>query len=1003
MKKDQALLLLTLLALSTPTAWGQGAMTRTGGAVSLPSTCTPSRANAAADTIIVNNVYYICTATNTWTSVRGLEADNTWTNNMRFAGPDPWADITAFGARALGGAPTGRVTCTNGSNHITALSNLSWGQNYGFMVNDGITIWGCGPSVMVTAATGISVMPSGTWGLAGTESPLTVATGSTSYSYSVITRDIYGGLSAASTPVTMSSGLASLGKQTATIRTLSKTNDKITVVTAAPSPLVVGDLIELEPTTNQEMGGWYNVAQVDSSTQFELFTTETDTRAQGSMIGDSTGSSGGGTVVFYRSNYLRWTPVKGAWEYYVCAKRTGLGDTNYHLIGVTKPTGISNGYVDAAFEDYGSPYMDLQNYPPYVQTVAEAAFNNKATNIAKHITSNAVCTASSPLNDPLSTWILSSPDNGTTLVLNGAAMQTIVSPGTGVIMDGGVAIRRALATAAYVYPNFLGSGIYIPPSISAFTINSYVAVPNNVTIWQSGKLTLNETMSLGVGVNWYGDWSSQGNPQFGLSSGASINSVYANPTLYLKGTGSNLRMLNVSSSAANGSVGVFDDSGTSTYDLDNFSTGGASTDYLGMTYVTRPSGSIQMHFFNKTSFLSGPDQVNDKSWTPSFWVNPPQDFANGSVEITMKNTSWNRRGFAAGGGGVSSAGITGTSGDGLGLLTSDFSYQQGGILPYFVLINAVAPYQQLTINDSSQDTTGQPLEAAFIVNPQSGILGPRISVHNPAGNGNPLFGGLRPSFADIDMANFANAKSIPNRDFLYKTSGNMYAVTSPYQLSAPGVGSIYAIGLPMHGSGGYSWWFDLQAPTDVTATAAGGGSIPAGTYVYAVSATGADGAETIVSMPSSSVTTGGGNRTVNLTWTGAVGSYTYNVFRCKTTATCLTTDGIINQGGGSAWKKVVAHTSGTSYSDTSAAPQSTTLAQATGTGSTIMNGTGLYSSLFQAPPITVSQLPVAAVGNAGQVRRVTDSTAITTEGQTCVGGSTHAALVFSNGTVWKCF
>jgi len=48
------------------------------------------------------------------------------------------------------------------------------------------------------------------------------------------------------------------------------------------------------------------------------------------------------------------------------------------------------------------------------------------------------------------------------------------------------------------------------------------------------------------------------------------------------------------------------------------------------------------------------------------------------------------------------------------------------------------------------------------VNPQAGILGPRISVHNPAGNGNPLFGGLRPSFADIDMANFANAKSIPN-------------------------------------------------------------------------------------------------------------------------------------------------------------------------------------------------------------------------------------------------
>ena len=75
----------------------------------------------------------------------------------------------------------------------------------------------------------------------------------------------------------------------------------------------------------------------------------------------------------------------------------------------------------------------------------------------------------------------------------------------------------------------------------------------------------------------------------------------------------------------------------------------------------------------------------------------------------------------------------------------------------------------------------------------------------------------------------------------------------------------------------------------------------------------------------------------------------------------------------------------------------------TGTGSTILNGAGAYAPFFQAPPITVSQLPAASAGNAGQMRRVTDSTAITAEGQPCAGKGSAAALAFSDGKVWKCF
>jgi len=51
---------------------------------------------------------------------------------------------------------------------------------------------------------------------------------------------------------------------------------------------------------------------------------------------------------------------------------------------------------------------------------------------------------------------------------------------------------------------------------------------------------------------------------------------------------------------------------------------------------------------------------------------------------------------------------------------------------------------------------------------------------------------------------------------------------------------------------------------------------------------------------------------------------------------------------------------------------------------------------------TVGSLPSAS-SNPGVIMYVTDSTAISSEGQTCVGSSSNKALAFSNGIVWKCF
>ena len=139
-----------------------------------------------------------------------------------------------------------------------------------------------------------------------------------------------------------------------------------------------------------------------------------------------------------------------------------------------------------------------------------------------------------------------------------------------------------------------------------------------------------------------------------------------------------------------------------------------------------------------------------------------------------------------------------------------------------------------------------------------------------------------------------------------------------------------------------------------------------------------------------------------LTWNAPSGAYSYNVWRCNASNRCIGPDGSISLDPGP-WLRVALHVTGTSYSDSIAAPARNFPPQVTGTGSTIFNGTGAYAPFFQAPPITVSQLPTASAGNAGQMRRVTDSTAITGEGQKCEGGGSGAALAFSNGTLWKCF
>jgi hypothetical protein len=913
MRMALAFVLLLLSALAAPAASGQDAMTTIRFAPSLP---VPQR---------------------------GLTNPSSGTNC--FKGPIPFADVTCWGARPIhfsGTVPQTKASC-NGTNRV-ALDSAA-----GFQVGDGITIYGCGGKNKMETPSAPIVTPSEAAGETGTGWVVNSPTGRSRYSYIIVARDKYGAITKPSPPTTISKGLATLGLQRVNITSLTRSNDKVKAVTAT-NQLVALAAVQIESTASRGFNGFYSVAKIDSGMQFELFGTPIDTQAQGWQVGDVVTVGSGGSVAYYLGNHLSWTAIKGAWEYYVCAERPG--DAHFHLIGVTKPTGPSSGYQDVQFDDWGSPYMDLQTYPPYIQTAAEAAFNNNPTNMAAQATSNAICTAGAATDDPLTTIITGI--NGSTVTVANAAAQTVAS--TTAIFDDGPTILAAAKSVSLNIGGF-GGTIYIPPGTTypnvGYEINSYTVIPSGLTVWQAGSLVINETVEVDNGVNWLGDWGNGGTPQFGFNNGVGTETIYANPMIYINGYANTFRRLGLYTTAPNGGTLIVGDNINGTnFSHVNFITGngGAATDYLSTAFVLRDtSGTIDNSLFDTVLFYSGPDQVSDKSWSPLFLIVPSQNGSGGGqnsvYSLTIRNSYWNRRGMAMfdqGGGGV---------------FEFDNLYRQGGITPLFMLEmdNVCTSCGNFIFTNEAQDTEGEPVIAGLYLEAPSDVpMDYNVYFNNVSGSGpnGSLISGERPVGLKIDGFNYFNALINPNRDAVLDGTVSNFTY-APYAASGsyvPIQGGLETIAQAVHIPSGHSFFFDLQPPTSISGTAAAGGSVPAGGWFYAVNATGADGGETILSAPSSPVRTAlGVNQTVNLTWTPAIGAYSYNIYRC-TGASCLTSNGTASNG--VLWYRVAQHVVGLSYSDTAASPSKVTIPQVGGTGATIASKNGVYAPVAQAGTIS---------------------------------------------------
>jgi hypothetical protein len=947
-----AFALLLLAALAAPTARGQGATTKFRSAASLPATCSAGDDNSAADTIIVGGLYYACTATNTWTKYDPPSqpgSANPSSGNECSRGSIPFADVTCWGARPIyfsGTAPRTGASC-NGTNKVAVESPA------GFQVGDGITIYRCGATNKMGTPAAPAVTPSEAAGETGTGWVVNSPTGNSPYSYVIVARDKFGAVTAPGPATTIKTGQNKLGLQRDSIQSLTRSNDKVTVVTTAANKLVYDAVTEIESTLSHGFNGWFSIGHIDSPTQFELFATPVDSRAQGWQTKDVTSVGAGGTLAYYLGNHLKWDALPGAWEYYVCAERPG--DTHFHLIGVTKPQGITSGYQDVQFDDWGSPYMDSQTYPPYVEILTGP--NPDVPN-----SHDAIC-AGSATNDPLTTTITNI--TGNTITTASPAAQTIEK--TMAIFDDGPTILNAMNSIAYHHSgpggdSTLGGAVYIPPGKiypnTTYPINSFLQVPAGLTIWQSGHLLLNETLAIAHSVNWFGDWGNIGAPQFGYNSGAPVDVKYASPGIDVYGAGNSFRSLNLNDLDANGGVLVVGENlNGSNFDRVNFVTGnnGGPTDYLSTAIILRDtSGTIDDVHFDKVLFYSGPDQVSDKSWTPLFWIAPGQDGKGGAqgiyFDITMDNSSWNRRGIA-----LSDQGGGGT------FIFNRF-YRQGGITPVFSfqLQAFCTSCTNFIFNDEAQDTEGQPVIATLYTSPNvDNAIGYSVDFSTVGGSGgnSPLISGMRPAMFKLDPYPYMNNIGIPNRDAVVNGSGIQFTY-APYATasSAPTNGGLYSIMEAAHIPSGHSFFFDLMPPTRVTATPANGGSVPAGTWYYAVNSTGADGGESILSKPSAGAVTSSGTQAVNVAWTGANGAYSYNVYRCP--KACTTSDGAPNPAA-TYWYRVCLHIVGLSCTDAAASPAQTSVPQVGGTGATIANKNGVYAPVAQAG--------IISTGGAAQV------------------------------------
>lgn len=889
-----------------------------------------------------------------------LSADNTFTNNNRFKGPIPFADLSAFtraSASITGCSAT--ATINLGTPTTATISNNTCFQN-----GDGITIYNAGPAITISTPPAPTVLAAaisiGGTGLGGGTTVNTVvggAAGASTYLYKLIARDFVGGFTVPGPATTITTGLSSLGGFSCPISTLSRSGRNITVTfTAACEGSVVGAAMLVTGTSPNPptiFGGFYNVQTVNSSSQVVLAGpynsagfgwNSTDNNAT-----QGTNSGTGGTAYFFSSNHLSWAYGAGVWSYYICRQGPSDGGS-YKLIGQTKPS--TGTYEDIQFDDYGSPMMDSQPFPPYV--------------------TNAVCNGASGQNDPLTTTV--SSGGGTTILTLANAATNAVTNSTA-LFDNAPGFQVA---ATSVSGGTSVGLLSIPASgVNFFVFNSAMTLPSNLSVQQIGRISINETIKIPGGVVWDGAASQQCPAvtiMYYSTGGACIYLGYTNPGFLV--TSDVTAIKNVTFNVpglVNGVTAVVDDAPHTIFSNNQYIlSGGATADYLGMAVVIRGdvASADAAYDFEHLGIISTNILTTPGTWTPFIHVPNAQNGSGGIVNsqgiINIDKASFLERGIVHYG-----AGITWNIGS---------FVRQEGIMPFAWHLNGNGASDIFNFKAVNLDTDGASVLTSGSNTGIPATTGDFVTANSLADGGGTTFGGFGPAEYNIFES---STTTLPNAHGFSQPCGfsNTASINCDFDSTA-------------HIGPNANLFFPLAFPAGLSATPAAGGSLTSDTFQVAVSAVGEDGKETITSAFSSATTSGtcsgSGNCELSLSWSPVPFAISYNIWACGNTTVPICASGINRQTTG---------VTATTFTLTSIIQSGIASNSFTQTGQSGHNASIVWSPTVVTVPQAFASLSACSATNRGSQATITDSTT-TTWGATITGGGGNLVLAFCDGSAW---
>lgn len=643
--------------------WSQLIQPASGGG---GGACTPGGPNGA----IQKNVSSACGASNlleTSTTPPHLSVGDDINNIL---GPNPATYVTAYGAVAINPNSVPKATSVS---CVATSTSLTYSGLTGTLLNGyGITLPGCDGANGLTTPVITSVTPVLNAGGLNTGYVVAAPAGVTKYCYIVALRNKQWGLTTGSVEVCTTTGPTSLGPQTMTITSATRSNATTTYLVNSTAGVSAGALLHIAGTSDDSScGGDPIINTVVDGTHFTAI-TGMDTRN-----GGATSCTGGTAKYDVGINIVLPQNPAGGFQYLVYGNQQGAETfLNYSL-----PTGLTNHGTDPGYlsvQDWGST---LEVPPPLPYWVAntpptQAANNNLSTTIASGCPT--ACGASG------------------TLTLGVAAGNTLTST---MVFDDAPTIKLA-DNVVSAFGSGGGGYLYTPFGDESGANNNYCFVTNSY-------LTLNSTLSIGAPIcagdtiqsnaQVRGDLAPnklrQSQPQFALSAQIPLTCATGSPCLWTTTGWVN----NITLGFPANSVGMLDTTtGTSVVHDVNFVTD-QTHDCMGtLLYILGSFGAAFGGRFENTSWLPGPATA-----TPGNCMAPSMITKQNS-EFSFENISMSERGFAF-------AAPT----FGLKINIDQKQEMQSSSEPMFTFMfqQAGNSFVQAIVNDVTPDTIGTPVIA----------------------------------------------------------------------------------------------------------------------------------------------------------------------------------------------------------------------------------------------------------------------------------------------------